>query len=207
MRDHVVIVRWKRNNKFFWRKKEKQVIIKAFEDLIEKHPKNNSNSKELKRIIRISDDIFIDFDVTSQSDDMKLYFWLSDGTKGKLKIGSEHKVVRALLNGYCFNGEEIPNTFELKWRKNGRDFKTSKDRHSVLKEFQKILEGNPENNEISKRIVHIMPLVKEIYINWDSTAENNQLYYKTVYKYDFDGFEIGCHHKKVWKKLQEICDY
>mgnify|MGYP007094042275 CR=1 FL=1 len=206
MKEHV-IVRWKRNNKFFWKKEEKQVVIEAFEDLIEKHPKNNSNSKELKRIIRISDDIFIDFDVTSPSDDMKLYFWLPDGTNGKLEIGNEHKVVRALLNGYCFNGEEIPSTFEIKWRKDGKDFCTLKDRYSVLKEFQTILEGNPENNEMSKRIVHIMPLVKEIYINWDSTAENNQLYYKLVYKDSLEGFEIGCYHKKVWRKLQEICNY
>ena len=89
----------------------------------------------------------------------------------------------------------------------GKEYFKTLDRHQVENEFQIILDRNPENNLISKRIVHIMPMLEEAYISWDSTAENNSLFYKTYDNYkEYKGIEIISHHKKVWAKLKELCD-
>lgn len=201
-----VRIRWKRNSKYYCENLIKIVLIKTFEDLLEKYPQNNSNSKELKRIIRISEDIFINWDETKATEDLKLYFWIADGSRGKLLIGPEHKIVRMLLNGYCFAGEEIPNEFKMRWNIQGAEHVKILDRYQVQKEFEIILERNPENNEISKRIVHIMPVIKEAYVNWDNTANDNYLYYQLLEEDKCEGIRIGCHHKKVWNKLKQICD-
>ena len=202
---HHVIVRWRKDNKDFFTVKEKEEVTGGFNALIVQHLIDSSDSEELIRIIHISDDIFINWDETEEKDPLKLRFWIADGSQGKMDI--ENKLVRNLLSQKCDSGKDIPDKFTMRWTVAGKEQVKILDREQVKKEFQTILERNPENNEISKRIVHIMPMLKEAYINWDSTAENNSLFYKTLDDYDnCKGIEIIKHHKKVWTKLKELCD-
>lgn len=202
---HHVIVRWRKDNKDFFTVKEKEEVTGGFNALIVQHLIDGSDSEELIRIIHISDDIFINWDETEEKDPLKLRFWIADGSQGKMDI--ENKLVRNLLSQKCDSGKDIPDKFTMRWTLAGKEQVKILDREQVKKEFQTILERNPENNEISKRIVHIMPMLKEAYINWDSTAENNSLFYKTLDDYDnCKGIEIIKHHKKVWTKLKELCD-
>lgn len=202
---HHVIVRWRKDNKDFFTVKEKEEVTGGFNALIVQHLMDSSDSEELIRIIHISDDIFINWDETEEKDPLKLRFWIADGSQGKMDI--ENKLVRNLLSQKCDSGKDIPDKFTMRWTLAGKEQVKILDREQVKKEFQTILERNPENNEISKRIVHIMPMLKEAYINWDSTAENNSLFYKTLDDYDnCKGIEIIKHHKKVWTKLKELCD-
>lgn len=202
---HHVIVRWRKDNKDFFTVKEKKEVTGGFNALIVQHLIDSSDSEELIRIIHISDDIFINWDETEEKDPLKLRFWIADGSQGKMDI--ENKLVRNLLSQKCDSGKDIPDKFTMRWTLAGKEQVKILDREQVKKEFQTILERNPENNEISKRIVHIMPMLKEAYINWDSTAENNSLFYKTLDDYDnCKGIEIIKHHKKVWTKLKELCD-
>lgn len=202
---HHVIVRWRKDNKDFFTVKEKEEVTGGFNALIVQHLIDSSDSEELIRIIHISDDIFINWDETEEKDPLKLRFWIADGSQGKMDI--ENKLVRNLLSQKCDSGKDIPDKFTMRWTLAGKEQVKILDREQVKKEFQTILERNPENNEISKRIVHIMPMLKEAYINWDSTAENNSLFYKTLDDYDnCKGIEIIKHHKKVWTKLKELCD-
>lgn len=199
MKDHVI--RWKKGNKEFFIVMDKENLVeKIIQDII-----NVTDIEELTRIIQVSDDIFIDWDKTKETGNLKLYFWITDGSKGKKCI--EHKPVIQLLKSICNDGNYIPDIFTMEWQIEGQKHKKTLERKQVENMFQVLLDGNPENNEISKRIVHILPMMQEAYINWDNTAKNNSLYYKT---YDdsenYKGIEIISHHKKVWTELKKICD-
>lgn len=204
---HHVIVRWRKDNRDFFVVKEKEEVTEGINALIVQHLIRSSDSEELIRIIHISDDIFINWDETEETEPLKLHFWITDGSQGKMEIEKEQKLVRNLLSKMCDFGKDIPDKFTMRWTLEGKEQVKILDREQVKKEFQIILDRNPENNGISKRIVHIMPMLKEAYINWDSTAENNSLFYKTLDDYDnCKGIEIIKHHKKVWTKLKELCD-
>lgn len=206
MKNHV-IVRWRKDNKDFFAVKEKEELIEGFNALIVQDLIKSSDSEELIRIIRVSDDIFINWDETKETDTLELHFWITDGSKGKMDIEKEHKIVRNFLSQICYYGKDIPQKFTMRWQVAGKEYFKTLDRHQVENEFQIILDRNPENNLISKRIVHIMPMLEEAYISWDSTAENNSLFYKTYDNYkEYKGIEIISHHKKVWAKLKELCD-
>ena len=204
MKNHV-IVRWRKNSKDFFAVKEKEEVTEGINALIVQHLISSLDSEELTRIIHISDDIFINWDETEETEPLELRFWIPDGSQGKMNI--ENKLVRNLLSQKCDSGKDIPDKFTIRWMLAGKEQVKILDREQVKKEFQTMLEMNPEDNDISKRIVHIMPMLKEAYINWDNTAENNSLFYKTLDDCDkYKGIEIIGHHKKVWTKLKELCD-
>ena len=84
----------------------------------------------------------------------------------------------------------------FKWKKDNRCFKKELKREELLKTFEGLIKGHPDNCEISKRIVKVLPTVDEFFINWDMEKDVNGLFYKTGKQ--VEEIQIIHHHKIVW---------
>ncbi|MBQ2937928.1 MAG: hypothetical protein IJE05_03490 [Clostridia bacterium] len=91
----------------------------------------------------------------------------------------------------------------LKWKRNGEFFQRELEREEIFAVFDGFIKSHPENCEISKKIVKILPEVDKFIINWDSTVDVKELYYKIGDK--TEGIPIIYHHKMVWGQLDTWC--
>ena len=91
----------------------------------------------------------------------------------------------------------------LKWKKEGKIFKKEIERLKMIAPFEKLIKEFKNNNEISKKLVKVIPVATEIHINWDCTADVNRVYY-TIEGATKSIPIIGA-HSIVWTKLKELC--
>ena len=47
----------------------------------------------------------------------------------------------------------------------------------MIAPFEELIKEFKNNNEISKKLVKVIPVATEIHINWDCTADVNRVYY------------------------------
>ena len=95
------------------------------------------------------------------------------------------------------------NEIILKCRKDGKFFRKEIKREMLMATFEGLIKGFSPNNMVSKQLAEIIPSVKELRINWDSTAEINQLYY--ISKNKIGGIPIIHTHSVVWAVLDGYC--
>lgn len=93
--------------------------------------------------------------------------------------------------------------FTLKWKKENRFFKKQMKRQEVMAKFEEYIIEYSGNNTVSKKLAEIIPEVTQIRINWDNTAEVNQVYY--VIDNKEAGFPIINLHSIVWNTWKDYC--
>lgn len=91
----------------------------------------------------------------------------------------------------------------LKWKRNDEFFQKELEREEIFAVFDGLIKTHPENCEISKKIVEVLPKVDKFIIDWDSTVDVKELYYKIGNK--TKGIPIIYHHKIVWSQLEAWC--
>ena len=91
----------------------------------------------------------------------------------------------------------------LKWKRKNRYFKRQMNREEVMATFEGLIKGFSNNNEVSKKLAEIIPTSTEMKINWDNTAEINQLYYVVDDKEK--GLPIINDHSIVWAVWNGYC--
>lgn len=104
MRTDEIILKWKRNKKYYEKTIKREEIMATFEGLIKGFSSNNEVSKKLSEIIPVTLQIKINWDNTAEIN--QLYYIVDDKEKG-IPIINTHCIVWAVLNGYCMDGEEI----------------------------------------------------------------------------------------------------
>ena len=92
----------------------------------------------------------------------------------------------------------MENEIIMKWRRNGKISEKKIERKKFMATFEGLIKGFSPNNMVSKQLAEIIPVAKEIKINWDSTAEINRLYYMLEDKVGsipiiLDPFQFYCH--------------
>ena len=95
------------------------------------------------------------------------------------------------------------NEIILKWRKDGKIFRKEIKRKKFMATFEGLIKGFSPNNMVSKQLAEIIPVAKEIKINWDSTAEINRLYY--ILEDKVGSIPIINAHSVVWAVLDAYC--
>lgn len=93
--------------------------------------------------------------------------------------------------------------FTLKWKRKNKYFKKQMKREEVLATFEGLIKGFSTNNEVSKKLAEIIPKASVIKINWDNTAEINQLYF--ILDGKEDGIPIIHTHCIVWAVWNGYC--
>lgn len=92
----------------------------------------------------------------------------------------------------------------LKWKKDEKVFQKRVRRKKLMAIFEGLIKGFSPNNTVSKQLSEIIPVADEIKINWDSTQEINQLYYKENDK--VGSIPIIHTHSVVWSVLAKLCE-
>lgn len=93
--------------------------------------------------------------------------------------------------------------FILKWKKNNHYFKKIMKREDAMATFEGLIKGFNNNNMVSQKLAEIIPKASEIKINWDNTAEVNQVYY-TLDEKQY-GLPIINAHNIVWAVWNGYC--
>ena len=97
----------------------------------------------------------------------------------------------------------MENEIIMKWRRNGKISEKKIERKKFMATFEGLIKGFSPNNMVSKQLAEIIPVAKEIKINWDSTAEINRLYYMLEDK--VGSIPIINAHRVVWAVLDAYC--
>ena len=98
---------------------------------------------------------------------------------------------------------KMENEIIMKWRRNGKISEKKIERKKFMATFEGLIKGFSPNNMVSKQLAEIIPVAKEIKINWDSTAEINRLYYMLEDK--VGSIPIINAHSVVWAVLDAYC--
>ena len=101
-------------------------------------------------------------------------------------------------------------TITFSWIEKGLRYHKELKRDEVYAVFEGLVKGyaSSDNNEISKKLIEIIPEVEEIFINKDYNATQDVPF--IVYYMDGDDIhilKIRNHHKIVWTILNEYCKY
>lgn len=91
----------------------------------------------------------------------------------------------------------------LKWTLEGQDYEEPIERKVLMSTFNGLANGFINNNEISKKLIEIIPVARELIINWDNTAETNRLYY--LVDENIHSIPIPNAHNIVWAVLKGYC--
>ena len=99
-------------------------------------------------------------------------------------------------------------TINFRWLEKGIRYHKELKRDEVYAVFEGLVKGyaSCDNNEISKKLILIIPEVEEIFINKDYNATQDVPFIV----YYMDGGEVHIlkiknHHKIVWTILNEYC--
>ena len=104
MRTDEILLKWKRQNKYYKKEMKREEMMATFEGLIKGFSNNNEVSKKLSEIIPVTPQIKINWDNTAEIN--QLYYLVDEEEKG-IPIINAHSIVWAVLNGYCMDGEEV----------------------------------------------------------------------------------------------------
>lgn len=191
-------LRWTDEEKHVFKKKiNKEEIIASLEGLIVGFPRDNGNAKRLVQLIPQVDVIYINIFNKNQIQ------YIKDSKYHTMHIGEENKVIWAILTAYCKTGKES-ELFRLEWIRDDQRHEKYLKRAETKQIFDGLIMAYPHMNENSKKISDILPIVDELYINWDYTGDVNSVYYK-IDEETVGGIAIKPHNKIVWSKLKEMC--
>ena len=104
MRTDEIILKQKKQNKYFKKEMKREEVMATFEGLVKGFCNNNEISKKLVEIIPVAFQIKINWDNTEEIN--QVYYVLDDKEKG-IPIINAHSIVWAVWNGYCSDGDEI----------------------------------------------------------------------------------------------------
>lgn len=192
MEKNIVRIRWEVNDCTYFKE-----IVR--EDVIIKLRNNGENSKKLIEAIEYSEDILFYENGRNKTDCIE--YWFADGSKFQQDISKKCVQVFELI--FMESNSKISDEIQLCWRIKGKNYSKLMDRKIILEEFKKFVYDYPENNIVSKQIVHYIPVAKEMYVNWDSTEPVKNVYLRTV-SGECKGIPVIYHHKIVWQKLSEL---
>lgn len=92
----------------------------------------------------------------------------------------------------------------LKWIEDGREHRNEIVRNEFYEKLNNLIKEYPENNEISKQLVKVIPEINEIFINRD--FNRTQDVPSIAYKGKEGGLiKINRWHKIVWRTINEYC--
>ncbi len=93
----------------------------------------------------------------------------------------------------------------FRWKKGGRDYERMIDRREMLVVFEGLVKGFSNDNEISEKLVSVIPILDEIKINVDFNA--TQEIPSIVYVIDGKVYvlKIIRYHKIVWAIFNKYC--
>lgn len=91
----------------------------------------------------------------------------------------------------------------LEWKKKNEYFQKELERYQIIKLFEGLIKKHPENCEVSKKIVEVLPEVDKLYIDWDSQLDVKELYYQIGD--ETKGIPIIHHNKVIWNYLKLWC--
>lgn len=223
--NNVVRMRWEEEKEVFLREVKKEDFARMLRKELEKTLKtvkrcedfhfgiqgenwkqrNQNKSDEMQNIVNLieavelAEDIF--FYVEDNIKDFKLDYWFPDGSKFTVRIPKS--CLWIFLQEVPKDKVRIPETIRFSWMLKGESHNKEMDRKYVLEIFKSFIYDYPENNTISKQIVHYVPIIEEMYVNWDSTEPIKCLYLKTI-SGECKGLSVIYHHKIVWQKLAEL---
>ena len=93
----------------------------------------------------------------------------------------------------------------LKWKKDEKVFRKEVEREKLMATFEGLIKGFSPNNTVSKQLAEIIPTAEVFKINWDNTAEINQLFYCNQDK-EIGSISIIHTHSVVWAVLAKLCE-
>ncbi len=92
----------------------------------------------------------------------------------------------------------------LKWKKDGKMYSKKVKRRKIFAIFKELAEKFSSNNEISLKMLEIIPATSEIEVNWDNNADVNCIYY-TIDGGVTKGIPVISSHKLVWGEMRKLC--
>mgnify|MGYP000001921124 FL=1 len=91
----------------------------------------------------------------------------------------------------------------VKNQADGSKKKRKQSRKQVIRSFKKLVEDYPDNNEISKRLLTILPEVDKVIIPVEDLNRNNPYIICQINK-ETKMLEISRNHKICWKILKNF---
>lgn len=104
MQSDIIVLKWKKQNKYFRKEMKREEVMATFEGLVKGFSNNNEVSKKLTEIILNTSQIKINWDSTAEIN--QIYYMINGEEKG-LPIINAHCIVWAVWNGYCSGGKKI----------------------------------------------------------------------------------------------------
>ena len=95
------------------------------------------------------------------------------------------------------------NKIILSWKKDNEAYTKELEKRCLMDTFKGLVEGFGNNNEISKKLLKVIPEADDLYINWDCTADVNRVYYSINGK--IASIPIINAHSVVWAVLNKYC--
>ena len=68
-----------------------------------------------------------------------------------------------------------PEVFTLKWKRQNEYYETELSKDEVFATFEGIMKGFPNNNKNAKILVKLIPIIDEIYIDFDRKTNEKKL--------------------------------
>lgn len=93
----------------------------------------------------------------------------------------------------------------LKWMEKGKKNQKKLDRKEVGVVFKGLALGFSDDNEISKKLLEILPEVDEIFLNKDSNETQDVPYIAYYINGKENILKIKRYHKVVWSILEKYC--
>ena len=104
MKTDEFILKWKMQNHYFRKQMKSEEVMAKFEGYIKEYSPNNSVSKKLAEIIPMTTQIKINWDSTSEVN--QVYYVINNKESG-IPIINLHSIVWNTWKDYCSAGEDI----------------------------------------------------------------------------------------------------
>lgn len=99
----------------------------------------------------------------------------------------------------------VEGTLILQWKRNGAYYQSELEKQKIYALFKGIMEGFGDDNEISTKLVEIIPEASHLIIDWDiNTTRDSSIAY--VIEDIVEVIQIKYHHKIVWEIFSKYCN-
>lgn len=100
---------------------------------------------------------------------------------------------------------KVEGTFILKWKREGVYYQRQLEKRPVYSLFEQIMKRFTDDNEVSTKLVEIIPDISHLIIDWDSNTTRDARSIDYVIEGKKDILQIKYHHKIVWENLEKYC--
>lgn len=193
-----ITLRWTNDNlEILERKINRAEMRAAFDGLVVGFPWQNQNAKKLVELLPETSALYIDL---SQNHVIR---YIRKSKMETMEIDESNIVIWAIFRAYCKMGD-LAEKFKLVWKIDGKTYSKEVIRKDVKAIFDKLIKEYPDTCTNSIKISSIVPIIDELYIDWDYTGDVNSIYYK-IGNSVYNGISIKPLNKIVWRKLKELC--